>query len=201
LGERPGVATAPSLLIASGNEGKLREFRALLAGARVELANLDTGVAEDGDTYEANASLKAEAACAAGGLPALGDDSGLEVEALDGYPGVRSARIAAGQDERHRLVFDRLAVVPRPWRARFVCALALSVPGQPTRVYLGERRGELVEPRPGGTGFGYDPIFLVPELGRTFDQMTPDEKDRWSHRGAAVRALLESGVLESLGRR
>jgi XTP/dITP diphosphohydrolase len=190
--------TAPRLLVATGNPGKLREYRNLLQGAGVELAALDTRVPEDADSYVTNAALKAEAASAAGGLPALGDDSGLEVEALGGYPGLRSARIASTQDERHRLVFEGLAGVPRPWRARFVCAVALAVPGRPTRVFLGERRGELVEPRPGGSGFGYDPVFLVPEAGRTFDEMAPDEKGRWSHRGAAVRALLESGVLASL---
>jgi len=155
-------------------------------------------VPEDADTYAANASLKAEAAAAAGGLPALGDDSGLEVEALDGYPGVRSARVAATQDERHRLLFDRLAGVPRPWRARFVCALALAVPGRPTRVFLGERPGEVVESRPGPSGFGYDPVFLVPEVGRTFAEMALDEKDLWSHRGVATRALLASGALAAL---
>ncbi len=190
--------SGPRLLVATGNPGKLREYRNLLRGAGVELAALDTQVLEDADSYGANAALKAEAASAAGGLPALADDSGLEVEALDGYPGLRSARIAPTQDERHRLVFERLAGVPRPWRARFVCAVALAVPGQPTRVFVGERRGELVEPRRGGSGFGYDPVFLVPEAGLTFDQMAPDEKDRWSHRGAAIRALLESGALASL---
>jgi XTP/dITP diphosphohydrolase len=188
------------LLIASGNPGKLREYRELLAGRELELGGLDTGVVEDADTYAGNAALKAEAACAAGGLPALGDDTGLEVAALDGYPGLRSARVAATQEERHRLLFGPLAAVPRPWRARFVCVLALAVPGGPTRVFVGERPGEVVEPRSrsDGGGFGYDPVFLVPEVGRTFAEMAPEEKNRWSHRGAAVRALLESGALADL---
>lgn len=191
---------ADRLLIASGNPGKLREYLALLAPSGLRLEALDTGVAEDADTYAGNAALKAEAACAAGGLPALGDDTGLEVAALDGFPGLRSARVAAMQEERHRLLFGPLAAVPRPWRARFVCALALAVPGGATRVFMGERSGEVVEPRsgPDGAGFGYDPIFLVPEVGRTFAEMAPDEKNRWSHRGAAVRALLESGALADL---
>jgi len=187
------------LVIASGNEGKLRELRALLAGAGVELSGLDTGVAEDADSYAANAALKAEAACAAAGLPALGDDSGLEVEALGGLPGIRSARLAPTQPERERLLLGRLAGLARPWRARFVCALALAAPGRPTRVFTGVREGEVVEPRQGGEGFGYDPVFLVPEVGRTFAEMPPDEKRRWSHRGAAVRALLESGALDEPG--
>ncbi|HEY4026119.1 MAG TPA: non-canonical purine NTP pyrophosphatase [Candidatus Dormibacteraeota bacterium] len=186
------------LVIASGNEGKLRELGQLLSGAGVELSGLDTSVAEDADTYAGNAALKAEAAAAAAGLPALGDDSGLEVAPLDGFPGLRSARLAATQEERERLLFDRLATVPRPWRARFVCALALAVPGRPPLVFTGMRDGEVVERRHGGGGFGYDPVFLVPEVGRTFAQMTQTEKNRWSHRAAAVRALLESGALARL---
>ena len=192
---------ADRLLIASGNPGKLREYRELLGPTGLRLESLDTGVAEDADTYAGNAALKAEAACAAGGLPALGDDTGLEVAALNGFPGLHSARVAATQEERHQLLFGPLAAVPRPWRARFVCALALAVPGRPTRVFLGERPGEVVQSRTGSgvAGFGYDPVFLVPEAGRTFAEMAPDEKNRWSHRGAAVRALLESGALSDLG--
>jgi XTP/dITP diphosphohydrolase len=132
------------------------------------------------------------------GEPALGDDSGLEVEALGGFPGLRSARLAPTQTERNRLLFEKLAGVPRPWRARFVCVLALAVPGRPTSCFTGDRWGELVEPRSEGQGFGYDPVFLVPELGRTFAELPPVLKDRWSHRGAAVRALLRSGALASL---
>lgn len=186
---------ADRLLIASANPGKLREYRELLAGRGLDLDGQEPGVPEDADTFEGNAVRKAEATCAAAGLPALGDDSGLEVFALDGYPGLRSARIAGTQEERHRLLFARLAGVARPWRARFVCVLALAVPGQTTRIFTGERQGEIVEPRRGSTGFGYDPVFLVPEAGRTFAEMTPAEKHRWSHRGAAVRALLDSGAL------
>ena len=132
------------------------------------------------------------------GEPALGDDSGLEVEALRGFPGLRSARVAGSQEERNRVLFERLASVPHPWRARFVCVVALAVPRQPTRCFTGERWGELVDPRSEGRGFGYDPIFLVPEVGKTFDEMEPAEKDRWSHRAAAVRALLDSGALAAL---
>jgi XTP/dITP diphosphohydrolase len=132
-------------------------------------------------------------------MPALGDDSGLEVLALDGFPGLRSARVAPTQAERNRLLFSRLEGLPRPWRARFVCAIALAVPGQPTRVVTRSRAGEVVEPRDGGGGFGYDPVFLVPEVGLTFAEMTGPQKHRWSHRGAAVGALLESGALAELG--
>jgi XTP/dITP diphosphohydrolase len=185
---------ARRLVIATGNEGKLRELRELLAGA-VEATGLDTGVAEDGETYAANAALKAEAASAAAGVPALGDDSGLEVAALGGFPGLHSARLAATQEERERLLLARLEPLPRPGRARFVCVLALAAPGRPTRLFTGVREGEVVGRRAGEGGFGYDPVFLVPEVGRTFGEMTAAEKGRWSHRSAAVRALLESGAL------
>jgi XTP/dITP diphosphohydrolase len=131
-------------------------------------------------------------------VPALGDDSGLEVEALDGFPGLRSARLADTQAERHRVLFGRLAGLPRPWRARFVCELALAVPGRPTRVFSGERWGEIVEPRSRGRGFGYDPVFWVAEAGKTFGEMEPEEKQLWSHRAAAVRALIQSGALAEL---
>ncbi len=106
--------------------------------------------------------------------------------------------MAATQDERERVLLGRLRAVPRPWRARFVCALALAAPGRPTRVFTGTRGGEVVDRRRGTRGFGYDPVFLVPELGRTFGELAPEEKGRWSHRGAAVAALLASGALDEL---
>jgi XTP/dITP diphosphohydrolase len=186
------------LVVATGNPGKLAEFQQLLGGCGVELEGLDLSVAEDADTYAGNARLKAEAARDASGLPALGDDSGLEVDALDGYPGLRSARVASSQPDRNRLLLARLAAEPRPWRARFICALALAVPDRPTRVFHGVREGEVVEPRDRGSGFGYDPLFLVPEVGLTFAEMEPAQKHHWSHRGASVRALIESGALGRL---
>ncbi len=158
----------------------------------------EPAVEETEGTYVGNAVQKAEAVATLTGAPALGDDSGLEVEALGGFPGLRSARLAGTQEERHRILFERLTGVPRPWRARFVCSVALAVPGQPTRSFTGECGGELVEPRSGGRGFGYDPVFFVPEVGRTFDEMEPDEKDRWSHRAAALLALLDSGALAAV---
>jgi XTP/dITP diphosphohydrolase len=187
----------PRLLIASGNPGKLREFGELLAGLGLELSGFETGVVETGASYAANAALKAEAACAAAGLPALADDTGLEVAALAGFPGLYSNRLAPTAEERNRLVLERLASAPRPWRARFVCALALAAPGRPTRIFTGERAGEVVPPRSAG-GFGYDPLFWVPEAGETFAEMGAEAKNRWSHRGAAVRALVASGALAEL---
>jgi XTP/dITP diphosphohydrolase len=189
----------PRLLIASANPGKLQEYVQLLAGQGLELAGVEPGVEEVGESYAENAALKAEAVKALSGEPALGDDSGLEVESLRGFPGLRSARIAPSQAERQRLLFDRLAAQPRPWKARFVCVLALAVPGQATRWFRGERQGELVEPRSAGWGFGYDPVFLVPDVAKTFAEMGPAEKHRWSHRAAAVQALVASGALAALG--
>lgn len=185
------------LLVASGNAGKVREYLALLDGLGLEVEAAETGVAEVGETYEANAALKAEAAGRTAGLAALGDDTGLELEALGGFPGLRSDRLASTQAERERLVFERLAGVPRPWRARFVCVIALTVPGSPTRFFRGERAGEVVEPRAPG-GFGYDRVFLVREAGQTFSEMGLEGKNRWSHRAAAVRELLASRALEAL---
>jgi XTP/dITP diphosphohydrolase len=185
----------PRLVIASGNAGKLREYRDLLSGAGVELVAFDSEVDEVGESYSENARLKAEAALAKSGLPSLGDDSGLEVEALHGFPGIKSARLGPTQKERTAELLRRLEGVPRPWNARFVCVIALAVPGRDTRFFEGECRGEVVPEWRGEAGFGYDPIFLVPGTGKTFGEMPPEEKRKYSHRAAAARALLESGAL------
>jgi len=189
---------AERLVIASGNAGKLREYRELLAGSGFELVAFDTEVDEVGKTYAENAQLKAETACERSGLPALGDDSGVEVEALAGFPGLHSARLAPTQVERTAELLRRLEGKPRPWNARFVCVLALAAPGQATQLFEGECRGEIVPELRGKAGFGYDPIFLVPGTGKTFGEMPPEEKRLYSHRARAVRALLESGVLKHL---
>ena len=153
-----------------------------------------TNVDEVGETYEENAASKAIAAARATGDRALGDDSGLEVEALNGAPGIRSARLAATPSERIDTLLTALAGRPQPWRARFVAALALATPDGAVRTVRGECSGEIVQPR-GGGGFGYDPVFLVPERRRTMAELPDHEKDQVSHRGIAVRRLLESGWL------
>ncbi len=186
------------LVIASGNAGKLREYRELLSGTGVELIAFDSEVEEVGETYEENARLKAEAAVARSVLPALGDDSGVEVDALGGFPGIRSARLGPTQEERTEELLQRLRGHPRPWNARFVCVVALANPDHPTEFFEGECRGEIVPEWRGQAGFGYDPIFLVPGTGKTFGEMPPEEKRLYSHRARAVRALLESGALERL---
>ena len=191
----------PRLVVASGNAGKINEYRLLLADAGLELIAYYTEVDEVGGSYADNAALKAEAAADASGLPALGDDSGLEVDALDGFPGLRSARLGPTQKERTAELLRRLEGIPRPWKARFVCTIALATPGRPTRFYQGSCPGEVVPEWRGEAGFGYDPIFLVPGTGKTFGEMAPEEKRRYSHRAAAARALLESGALRSLAAR
>jgi XTP/dITP diphosphohydrolase len=186
------------LVIASGNAGKIGEFRQLLAPAGVELVAFDTEVDEVGKSYAENAALKAEAAAARTGLPAIGDDSGVEVEALGGFPGLKSARLGPTQQERTTELLRRLAGVPRPWNGRFVSVIALAVPGQKTRFFEGDVRGEIVPEWRGTAGFGYDPIFEVPGTGKTFGEMPPEEKRKYSHRARAAQALLESGALASL---
>lgn len=192
------MAERRRLVIATGNTGKLREYRELLADTGFELVAFDSGVEEVGETYAENARLKAETATARSGLPALGDDSGVEVEALGGFPGLRSARLGPTQEARTTELLGRLEGKRRPWKARFVCVIALATPKQPTQFFEGECRGEIVPEWRGEAGFGYDPIFLVPGTGKTFGEMAPEEKRLYSHRARAVRALLESRALERL---
>ena len=186
------------LVIATGNAGKLGEYQMLLAGTGLTLIAVDPGVAEVGATYAENAEMKAEAARVAMELPAIGDDSGVEVEVLSGYPGIHSARIGPTQKERTQVLLDRLRGQPRPWLARFVCTIALAAPNQPTEFFEGECRGQIVPEWRGEAGFGYDPVFLVPEANKTFGEMDREEKAKYSHRARAVRAMVASGALESL---
>ena len=169
-----------------------------MQGAGLELVACPVDVEENAPTYAGNARLKAEAAVRESGFAALGDDTGLEVAALDGFPGLRSARVAPTQEERDSILLGRLQVLPRPWTARFVCVLALAVPGNGVSTYTGTVEGEVVEPRDRGRGFGYDPLFLVPELGLTFGEMDDELKQRLSHRARAVAALRDSGALKRL---
>ena len=192
------MADRRELVIASGNAGKLREYRELLAATGLELIAFDHEVDEVGESYADNAQLKAKAALAASGLPALGDDSGVEVNVLGGFPGLRSARLGPTQKERTAILLERLHGHPRPWTARFVCTVALAAPGRPVQFFEGECRGEIVPEWRGEAGFGYDPIFLVPGTGKTFGEMPPAEKRLYSHRARAVRAMIDSGALDQL---
>lgn len=190
------------LVIATNNEGKLREFRRLLEPMGVvvlsakDVLERPFDVDETGDTFAANAELKARALSKATGRAALADDSGLEVDALDGRPGVRSARFAgehATDSENNRLLLEQLESVPDIDRsARFRCAIALYLP--PDVVVIVEAASEgviLREPR-GTAGFGYDPLFFVPALGKSFAELAASEKDAISHRGRALRKLVET---------
>lgn len=186
------------LVVASHNAGKVREIAALLAPLGVEAvsaASLGLPEPEETETtFAGNAALKARAAAEASGLPALSDDSGLEVFALGGDPGVYSARWA-GPDKDFRPAMERV------WRelqekqatnlsARFVCALALAQPGQEPEVFEGEARGVIVWPPRGEKGFGYDPMFVATGQTRTFGEMTHDEKLPLTHRARAFEKLL-----------
>jgi XTP/dITP diphosphohydrolase len=190
------MAPSASLVLATRNPHKLREFQRLLAPAGIGVEALPEGVVlppEDGDSFEANALPKARTAASATGRPSIADDSGIEAEALRGRPGVYSARYAAlDADDRENL--DKLMrEAPAGSGLRYVCALAYVDPASGTeRVFFGDSRGRLSAEARGERGFGYDPAFL-PEGdfgGRTMAELTDEEKDLISHRGRAVRAML-----------
>lgn len=186
------------LLIASTNSGKLAEITALLADvplqlltpAHVGLEGLE--IVEDGADYAANAALKAAAFAQASGLACLADDSGLEVTALGGAPGVHSARLSPGDDAQRRArLLELLAGHPQPWAARFISTVCLALPGDPPQLHFaeGECRGQIVPQERGQGGFGYDPIFLVESMGRTMAELSFAEKNQLSHRARAVAQI------------
>ena len=186
------------ILVATNNARKLAEFRRLLAAAPVELvAPGDAGIAldvdETGTSFAANAVLKARAFAAATGMLALADDSGIEVDALDGAPGVLSARYGGpGLDDagRTQRLLDELAGVPDGERGcHYVAVLALTWPDGTTETFEGRCDGMVAREPAGANGFGYDPVFFVPTAGWTMAELGPGEKDAISHRGRATRAL------------
>jgi XTP/dITP diphosphohydrolase len=190
------------LVLASGNRGKQREFQALLGSAGVELVlQSDLGidsVPETGDTFEANALIKARHAAQATALPALADDSGLEVDALDGRPGVRSARYAgeAANDMRNNalLLHELAGVAPSGRTARYRCVLALtrSVSDVVPIIATGSWEGRIALEPAGTGGFGYDPLFIPEGCALTAAQLSADEKNARSHRAQALGALLRA---------
>jgi len=185
-------------LLASGNAGKAREFEAALAGRGITLGLArDAGVPqfppENGTTYEENALMKAGHAALHGGQVALADDSGLEVDALDGAPGVHSARFggAIGDGERIAHLLQHLRRVPDGERgARFVAVLVLASPDGDVHAVRGECRGRILQGPRGDGGHGYDPVFYSDDLGMTFAEADMSAKQRVSHRGRALAALL-----------
>jgi XTP/dITP diphosphohydrolase len=198
--EPAGVTSPARIILATRNPGKLAELRRILAAAGVSAAVTDLGdapgtpeVAETGRTFKENALLKARAVTAFTGLPAVADDSGLCVDALNGMPGVLSARWSGrhGDDEANlRLLLGQIADVPAGERgAHFTCVAALVLPSGAERLTEGTVYGQLTGSPRGSNGFGYDPIFVPDGFALTTAQMSPDEKDKISHRGQALRAL------------
>jgi XTP/dITP diphosphohydrolase len=188
--------TPAKLLLATNNRGKVAEIKALLNGLGIQLLTpaglgLQLEVAEDGATYAENASKKASVFARLSGLVSLADDSGLEVDALDGKPGLHSHRFApqpgATDADRRRFLLARLSRRPRPWTARFRATVAIALPSGEVRLATGECEGEIIPEERGSGGFGYDPIFLLPELGRTMAELGMEEKNRLSHRARAVQ--------------
>ena len=185
------------LLIATNNKGKLAEFQDLLTGMDIELVTpsqiqLDLDVEEDGTTYAENATKKAIAFANASGLISLADDSGLEVDALNGEPGLYSARygstngVKLSDAERRKYLISQLQGKPQPWTARFRATIAIAQPESTPQLTEGVCEGEIIPEDRGTGGFGYDPIFLLTELGRTMAELTREEKNRLSHRARAV---------------
>jgi XTP/dITP diphosphohydrolase len=204
----------PNLLLGTNNHGKLSEIKAVLAslpdGMSIQVKPILPGelgihldVPEDGKTYAENAERKARAYARSTGMIALADDSGLEVDALGGQPGIYSARYSnvpgARDADRRAYLLQQLHGRPRPWTAHFRCTVCIVVPvEQQVRrlpnngVFFSEGicQGEIISEERGNNGFGYDPIFLLPELGLTMAQLTVEQKNELSHRGRALKAAL-----------
>lgn len=201
----PAAGQPPVLLVATTNPGKLREIRDVLQGVPFEVRSLE-GMAdleapeETGTTFEANALLKARYYAQATGLLAVADDSGLEVDAMDGRPGVLSARYpGASYEKRFANIWREMAASGRADRgARFVCAIALATPGAVLYQTRGTVEGEILPAARGSQGFGYDPIFFSPELGMGLGEASMAEKRTVSHRGRAFTAL-RAFLLDSAG--
>lgn len=188
------------LLVATHNKGKVKEFAEMLADLDIEWLSLDdVGVVEDveetGSTFRENSELKARAYAAATGLLTLADDSGLEVDALDGAPGVYTARYGgAGLTavQRYQKLLEAIHLVPDPQRtARFRCVIVLAGPdGAILGESVGVCEGQIALAAAGEGGFGYDPVFYLPQFGQTMAQLSPAEKHKISHRGQAVQAIV-----------
>ena len=188
------------LVVATRNAGKLKEIRRLLESQDVSVLSLDNfpeapEVEEDGDTFASNAVKKAETVARVTGLPCLADDSGLVVASLQGRPGVHSARFS-GADANDRSnnckLLEEMALVPEKQRqAAFCCVMALCLPDQPTRLFEGCVEGLILSQGQGDGGFGYDPLFWLPEFDCTMAELPLDKKNGISHRGQALRQVVE----------
>lgn len=190
------------IIVATSNKGKWREFEALFAPLHIQvLSNQDVDseripdIVEDGATFEENALKKARAYYDQFGIPALADDSGLEIEALNGEPGIFSARYAGehcSDEDNIEKVLEQMKGIPSVQRkARFTCAIAFISGNEPPLVARGHCPGYIAEERSGTEGFGYDPIFYLPDHGKTMAQLTKEEKNSISHRYQAMKQLLQ----------
>lgn len=188
------------LIFATGNQDKMKEIRMILADSGYEIlsmkeAGIEADIVEDGKTFEENAIIKAKAISKLAGCLVLADDSGLEVDAMDGAPGIYSARFE-GVDTpysiKNKIIMDRLEGLPEEERtARFVCAIAAAWPDGRIETRRGTIEGRIAHEPAGENGFGYDPIFYVPEYGKTTAQLDPEEKNKISHRGKALMMIKE----------
>ena len=183
-------------VFASHNKGKIQEVQEILAPFGIEIEPIPADfpeIEENGTSFEENAKIKARAVCQATGLPAVADDSGLTVDALDGFPGIHSARWAgpeANDHDRNQLLLEKLLSVPEEQRgAQFVCVAACVFPDGRELAVRGQCRGTILGEEHGSGGFGYDPVFCVPEYGCTFGELASDVKNSISHRARALPAL------------
>lgn len=199
------------VIIATKNPGKAREFEHIFASRGIEVKTLldfpeIPEIEETGTTFEENAILKAEAISQALGKMVIGDDSGLMVDALEGRPGIYSARYAGepkNDQNNTDKVLEELNNVPEEKRtARFYCALAVSIPGKETKTVSASCEGQILKERRGTNGFGYDPVFYVPEKGVAMAELSSDEKNKISHRANALKKLdvVLDSILESADR-
>lgn len=188
-----------SLLIASGNPGKIREIKAILSSLDCQIVSaseqgINLQVEETGTSYSENAVLKAKAFLHASNMMVLADDSGLEVDALNGQPGIFSARFSpkenATDHDRRTYLLEQLQAKPRPWTAHFHCTAVLAIPGERFIETTGSCSGVIIPEERGNHGFGYDPVFYIPEHNATMAELPTSLKNRISHRGRALMAMI-----------
>lgn len=186
------------IIVASTNEGKIKEIKAMLSEIGIDVKSIkdvfdkDIDIDENGQTFRENALIKAQTICDLIHKPILADDSGLEVDAMDGAPGIYSARFMGHEtsyDVKNQAIID--AVKGKQRGARFVCAMALCVPNEEPILIEEYFNGEINDRIEGENGFGYDPIFYVPELGKTSASLTLEEKNQYSHRAKALKKLYQ----------
>lgn len=190
-----------TILLATNNLGKLHEFKEIYASLEAinfispKDINLELDVDETGTTYVENATLKAVAFAKESGMMCLADDSGLEVDVLDGAPGIYSARFSplpnATDADRRKHMIDQIGNAPRPWQAKFKCAIVIANPKGVLGVFEGECKGEILSEERGVKGFGYDPIFQVKDNNKTMAELSEEIKNQISHRANAARATFD----------